>query len=854
MLDVTLHEEPAFKKLNVEEKAAQYLSGVPDQLRSLPCWGLWQYTEWDEKKGSWGKKNYGNYHLGSPHAFSTFDVALGRLRRGDGDGLSIILDKTPFVCVDVDHIEDMKAAEKLADALGWWELSQSGVGIHALVEDRENTRRKIKLQHDYGAFDVDLLGAGLLFMTGDVYDDVPLEIAALPNVYEELLTLPSGKKKREKTEVVVAEKRGYASVSEAEIRSMFPFLMEDVDNYETFIGYGHALKRWGREDPRGSEAVAFDLWNEWADGCETYAGEDRAEKWASFDVSGDGVTIGTMKHDARLDGWSRREMISGGCLDGDVWLDDGSDTSVFDIIRTSITEALVDRGFDEEDGLPVVWDRIEQAEPRCFADIGGKPCFLGVDGSQVAVAGKYDVKIMDQEFGAFVDWLRVNAFVSELEWLEDPRVSSETKKKALLSGIAGDVMGNFWAAVVRKKTVGAMNMQIDMFATEVLPNVSRNIGTFVLPFAGVSGVVTDVRDDEVVADYKEHNVWFEDILRFVVCSRFAVNRKISYMWLHCESDWGKGLLFDSTGVLGGLGLVFQMSVKEIEKALEGAPVGVDKFAMLEQWVLNVDEFKGVKSELKQLDNQITASPKNMLRFTAPVYAKIFTSAESVASLVGEAGVEDQFAQRFVYLRGRGKLSAREVFRQKGMMRYTGAVREYAREFISSEVSRLVGLGREGAAKEVEGWLRDFHSEHGIKNSFGSLDATIQSEAEDLARVIRRFGECCYSDIADPRKGLRGDDRMVGVPSKVVSVLRDNIQKATWKNEPRGLVTSLGKICSIWMDEMYSKSELGKLTFKRGDMAKMVDEILFPERATDTTKCTHEDGVTKTTKGSLFSVT
>jgi len=58
----------------------------------------------------------------------------------------------------------------------------------------------------------------------------------------------------------------------------------------------------------------------------------------------------------------------------------------------------------------------------------------------------------------------------------------------------------------------------------------------------------------------------------------------------------------------------------------------------------------VKSELKQLQSQITLSPKNQLSCTVEIFAKVFTSAESVGSLVTENGVEDQFANRMSIFR------------------------------------------------------------------------------------------------------------------------------------------------------------------------------------------------------------
>ena len=67
--------------------------------------------------------------------------------------------------------------------------------------------------------------------------------------------------------------------------------------------------------------------------------------------------------------------------------------------------------------------------------------------------------------------------------------------------------------------------------------------------------------------------------------------------------------------------------------MSGAPVGLSADNFKRAIVLWVDEFKSVKSELKQLQNEIELSPKNQVRQSVAIYTKLFTSAESVASLV-----------------------------------------------------------------------------------------------------------------------------------------------------------------------------------------------------------------------------
>ena len=113
------------------------------------------------------------------------------------------------------------------------------------------------------------------------------------------------------------------------------------------------------------------------------------------------------------------------------------------------------------------------------------------------------------------------------------------------------------------------------------------------------------------------------------------------------------------------------------------------------FILAMNEFKTVKSEIKQLGSYLELSPKNQLRTRVQIYTKMFMSAESVASLVGENGVEDQFANRMSMIKGNEKLTDRALYKAD-QGRYFRSVQGY----VAGELNRLIGeyqaLGLEGA--------------------------------------------------------------------------------------------------------------------------------------------------------------
>ena len=607
------------------------------------------------------------------------------------------------------------------------------------------------------------------------------------------------------------------------------------------------MKYWSQTEYHISDEAAFEIFDTWAKGAEGEEhGTENAAKWASFEPSETNPrTLGSLFADAKFCGFTGK---SDAVVTEDGSIVDYRDIGIEGEVRKFIADRMLKWGFDEGND-PVKWTNVIKAAPYCFIDAKGAKSFFRDDGSQSPVTKDLMIEQMTQEFGEFCDPLALGRHVSSFEGVEgDETFNTDAKIKAFYKDVPNTISTAFWSVVARNKVIQSLQMQVDMFGDEMVPTMSRNVATISLPFRGFVG--GDVEDQKCVDDYLEHNPRFHDILDFLLYSRFASVRKTSYLWLHASSDWGKGFLFDRSGVIGGLGLCQQMGVKEIEAAMEGKPVGVDKFSMVDQWVLHVDEFKGVKAELKLLDSSISASPKNMLRFTAPLYAKVFTSAESVASLVGEAGVEEQFARRFSYMRCTGALSERSVFNSAGMWTYTGACREYARRYLMDGVERLVSLGVGEASRVSEVWLRSWHEANGLGVAFGSLDESVDALALEIAAVISRFCAGVLADNGiDPRAMIRGSERIEGAPARFVEKLCDAVGVMyDVDGEKFCVVSRVGSLCSAWVNEVYDRSEAGKMGFKKSVIAGGVMDILAPDRSSEMVNGFDENRLAATKRG------
>jgi len=249
----------------------------------------------------------------------------------------------------------------------------------------------------------------------------------------------------------------------------------------------------------------------------------------------------------------------------------------------------------------------------------------------------------------------------------------------------------------------------------------------VIPFQKFS--VNSDFDSKHVDDFKEHFPEFDDVLNMLAASRFAYDRKKSYLWLQATSSFGKGWF---TSILAEFGIVAEFSVSEIEKAMSGNPVGRDPESLKRSWILLVDEFKGVKSELKQLERSISVSPKFQMVSEIPVYAKIFTSAESVPSLETDQGVEQQFIERFNKIEHSHsmRLEDRDVFSDDPVQ-----YRESIKSYIASKLNELVeyykSLGEQKAASEASRFLSDFHRRRNIGLFGGSMSEGIEAMSESF---------------------------------------------------------------------------------------------------------------------------
>jgi len=363
--------------------------------------------------------------------------------------------------------------------------------------------------------------------------------------------------------------------------------------------------------------------------------------------------------------------------------------------------------------------------------------------------------------------------------------------------------------IVTRKQATEIQPEVDMFVDRpALERTADGIIRYIRPHTEfkTNWGVDNETIERVVIDYREHFPEFDDWLDMLAAARFASSRRRAFNWLQCVSDWGKGLL---EGAINALDLVLKISPDEIEAAMAGKPTGLDLTKHVGAWILWVDEFKAVKRELKQINESISGAGKKMMRATIPTYLKMFTSAETVGSLIGDAGVEEQFANRFTHIRGGSRIDDRPVFNTIGQDVYRNALSCYIANRLNEKVATYRRLGREGAAREAQKVLEAAHKRWAISNGTVTLRETVERVAEEFSEYVRSVVK----------------DREYRYKSKAARLIQESIiGEAEFEGETWEVACIQGakKVLKLFLEDRYTPDEVGKVSYKAPEILLRAD--------------------------------
>lgn len=375
-----------------------------------------------------------------------------------------------------------------------------------------------------------------------------------------------------------------------------------------------------------------------------------------------------------------------------------------------------------------------------------------------------------------------------------------------------------------------LQYRVDMFATRATVSLTPTAAavTYSHDTFPVRAIALPAgADAAIVAEYRAHFPFFDTVLDLFLHARFATDRRQAFLWMKCMAGWGKGFLLD--GVLGkdGLKLVTEMNVKDVERAFEGNPSAIQASDVVRAWCLAFDEFKAVKGELKQLNNSITAAPKNQLRFKCEVFVKLFLSAEGVDSLVGTDGVEQQFADRFAVhevVDGAQSVDDLPLFSMYGKAAYRTVLANYAAKRLNEGVEAMRTRGVLGASKAGDEWLRQFHAEHGIGTRYALLGDSLPEIAEDLKGLVLDWARKSQG-MPLTRHG-RLDNLQPALKSALdrsVEVVKGALSKRQAETDPAILVvlSKTQALVKTWINATKDRSEAAMVSHKAGQISQLL---------------------------------
>ncbi|ELV08589.1 Hypothetical protein F387_01190 [Wohlfahrtiimonas chitiniclastica SH04] len=339
---------------------------------------------------------------------------------------------------------------------------------------------------------------------------------------------------------------------------------------------------------------------------------------------------------------------------------------------------------------------------------------------------------MQHLHGRLFDDEKLSLFIQEHGHQEQAKEIKDEFKKALQSHI--------YFHIEHYNQRMEIHHSSDIFAEQSIINFTKTAAILTYAHSPLSFNGAIQYDNDVIEDYKAHFPEFLDVLSFIIDARFAPDRKNAYLWLHMPSNWGKSFF---KGILNNLNIGVEVNESEIKNAFKGNPVGLQPTNFIGKFAMIFEEFKSVNSEMKQLENTLSLAPKGLPTCKVDIYAKLFFSAETVGSLMGSAGIEDQFANRFSYINRSAAndisnaLDDRALFKELGSYEYMKHITSYTMEYFNRRIDEYKAMGKDAAHSHAIEQLNKFHDKYAI-------DKYAQRLSKELPKISSEFLAYLYA--------------------------------------------------------------------------------------------------------------
>ncbi len=243
---------------------------------------------------------------------------------------------------------------------------------------------------------------------------------------------------------------------------------------------------------------------------------------------------------------------------------------------------------------------------------------------------------------------------------------------------------------------------------------------------------------KVYKDFTKHFPEFSVILDTVIASRFGGDRKESFLYTQMVSNFGKSLLAKA---FSELGLLVEINTDELKQIVKGGTVSINAAEFQTAWILFFDEFKQAPAELKNITHSMKVNAKFMLRQEVQLYFKWAASAEASQSLLGNGGVETQFAKRFSMINtGGSDITDRALYKQ-GRGKYLKALTYALYTVIKAKIKEYIALGEDEAENKAQEVITVFRGKYALK-------ATLDNNVDELIDRMIHYAKKCAPDFDD----------------------------------------------------------------------------------------------------------
>lgn len=488
-------------------------------------------------------------------------------------------------------------------------------------------------------------------------------------------------------------------------------------------------------------------------------------------------------------------------------------------MRQQLTELIGQENCDaviDTETLRTAWDR------SFIISTNNKVGLLNANDDRIELlAGDAQTFGFRQAFGNFLDPLLLDEIIDEIATAGE---MGKGERKDFEKRVRGLETTPLLRALKMKRQAKSAEVTVGMFIKRGSVAIRDGVASFSLPHRPF--IVKDRPSASVIAqvvgDYYQHFPEFGPFLDMLLHARFAPDRRRAFVWLHANSDFGKGLM---ASVFKDLGLLFDVSREMIEKVIAGETVGLDPTAIYRCWILHVDEFKAASRELKQLNTTMSVTAKYQLATTIELYVKLFCSAEDVRSLVGD-GVETQFNKRFAYVRPtEAAIDDRPLFKSLGKQVYLNALSAHVADYLNAGIERLRVLGKLEASLVADAKVDAYQASRQLETKFGSLDGGMHEIASQIRNVLRRYVEWC-----DRETGRQMSSGRYSTPTEYIGISMPLFQRIRSQAEIgyfdygrerlRGVrVTNASDLVAAYLEQPgANKSTVGKFIHKAAEIA------------------------------------